>query len=361
MGRKQSAGTCGKGATVPATRSGHVVAVAVALGMLLAGCGEKKEEGGEEAVRREGGLEKVHERGPLKVVVHLDNPEPTIADRLTLELETTIGEEYEVTPPAFGEKLDQFGIRDFGVSQPELLGDGKVRETRRYVLEPFLSGDYVIPPMTFRFRKADGSDEEHELVTEEIKVTVTSLLPEEAAAKLEIHEVAPPVALPKPTPPWLWPLVGGLAAVVIAALVILLRSRRRKGPAALPRRPAHEIAFDALEALVAEDLPGKGEIKAFYQRISDILRHYIEDRFGLHAPERTTEEFLGELRAAKSLEAAHQPLLARFLRHCDLVKFAEHQPTRDDIQETFDACKNFILETRAPAPGPASAPAATAA
>ena len=30
--------------------------------------------------------------------------------------------------------------------------------------------------------------------------------------------------------------------------------------------------------------------KEFYERISGILRHYIEDRFDLHAPERTTEE-----------------------------------------------------------------------
>ena len=39
----------------------------------------------------------------------------------------------------------------------------------------------------------------------------------------------------------------------------------------------------------------KGRIKEFYERISNILRHYIEHRFDLHAPERTTEEFLYEL------------------------------------------------------------------
>ena len=33
------------------------------------------------------------------------------------------------------------------------------------------------------------------------------------------------------------------------------------------------------------------------------------------------------------------------MQHCDLVKFAEHSPTNEDIQKTFDACKEFILET----------------
>jgi hypothetical protein len=46
------------------------------------------------------------------------------------------------------------------------------------------------------------------------------------------------------------------------------------------------------------------------------------------------------------LAREHQLLLAQFLRHCDLVKFAELQPTEAEIQETFDACKAFILETR---------------
>ncbi|NIP95469.1 MAG: hypothetical protein GWO24_19305 [Akkermansiaceae bacterium] len=101
---------------------------------------------------------------------------------------------------------------------------------------------------------------------------------------------------------------------------------------------------------MAEDLPGKGEMKPFYQRISDILRHYIENRFGLHAPERTTEEFLGELGSGQALDPAHKPLLGKFLSHCDLVKFAEYQPSRDDIQSTFDSCKDFILETKDTAP-----------
>lgn len=323
--------------------------VVTGLALLLVGCGEKKETG-EQSSKREGGVEKVYERGPLKVVLWLDNPEPTIADRITLEMEMTSDEAYEVTPPAFGEKLEQFGITDFRSTPPELVGDGKVRESRTYELEPFLSGEYTIPPMTFRFAKKDGSDEEpHELETEELTVTVSSLLPEDAE-NLEIHEIAPPVELPKPTPAWLWPTVAGIGAVVLTALGMIFWPRRKAAAQVVPPRPAHEIAFGALAALVAEDLPGKGEVKAFYQRISDILRHYIENRFGLHAPERTTEEFLSELGAGQALEAGHKALLGRFLHHCDLVKFAEHQPTRDDIQSTFDSCKNFILETKQEAP-----------
>ena len=83
----------------------------------------------------------------------------------------------------------------------------------------------------------------------------------------------------------------------------------------------------------------------FYQRISGILRHYIENRFGLHAPEQTTEEFLTGLEAGYDFSGEHKLLLKTFLNHCDLVKFAEFQPNTEDIQKTFDSCKAFIRAT----------------
>ena len=111
-------------------------------------------------------------------------------------------------------------------------------------------------------------------------------------------------------------------------------------------RPAHEVAYARLRALVAEELVEAGRIKEFYERISGILRHYIEDRFDLHAPERTTEEFLAELRYAQTLASADKSVLEEFLTHCDLVKFAQHDPTTEQVQRTFDLVKDFIERTK---------------
>jgi len=94
------------------------------------------------------------------------------------------------------------------------------------------------------------------------------------------------------------------------------------------------------------NLVEQGQIKEFYEQISGILRHYIEDRFDLHAPERTTEEFLAELRFAEALGSFDKDVLGEFLMHCDLVKFAKHDPTTEQIQRTFDLVKDFIERTR---------------
>ena len=89
-----------------------------------------------------------------------------------------------------------------------------------------------------------------------------------------------------------------------------------------------------------------GRIKEFYEQISDILRHYIEHRFNLRAPERTTEEFLAELTSADVLSKQDQERLGEFLQHCDLVKFAKYNPTTEQIQKTFDLVKDFIETTK---------------
>src|SRR5258707_12752244 len=69
---------------------------------------------------------------------------------------------------------------------------------------------------------------------------------------------------------------------------------------------AFEIALAALQRL-RQDSP---TVEVFYTRLSDIVRQYIEDRFGLHAPERTTEEFLAEA----SLPPDNMTLLDAFLQ-----------------------------------------------
>jgi len=175
---------------------------------------------------------------------------------------------------------------------------------------------------------------------------------EEVWQKLDIDDASALVPADRLEPPsrgrrwWWW---GGGAAVVAAFGAFLLWRRRRQRLAeAAPPIPAHVLALAALRELIAEDLVGRGERKVFYNRISAILREYIENRFQWRAPEQTTEEFLGGLGQSRdTLAKPHQDLLADFLRHCDLVKFAAHHPEDQEVQATFDACKKFITETAA--------------
>ncbi|MEI6970600.1 MAG: BatD family protein [bacterium] len=293
------------------------------------------------------GIERKVERGPVTAIVKLDKNEISIADKVNLTIEVRAKEDCDIELPPVGDKLEQFSIADYRTSQPKLEDNNEVVTRRIYVLEPFLSGDYVIKPFRISFRKkGEAADVKHEMETEEVTVKVKSLLPETVKA-LKINDIAPPASLPGNLRPAAWVLgLSAIGLLAVAMAVVAWRLIRRAGrPGVQPVVLPHELAYSRLQALVDEDLVGKGQVKAFYQRISDILRHYIEDRFGLHAPERTTEEFLGELGSGGSLVLQHKVLLKGFLVNCDMVKFAEHQPGPPDIQATFDSCRRFIAET----------------
>ena len=293
-------------------------------------------------------VNKVYERGPVRLELDITPPEITIADRLTLSMTVVADEAVEIEFPPFGEKLEQFGVVDYNTTLPELVDKNKKKIRRTYILEPFLSGDYTIPPLKVRFHmKDEKTDESHEIETEPVTINVKSLLPEKMA-ELKIHDIKPPVAYPPSYKVWAWS--GGILAVfILAGIVTFIVIRKRRlaaGARAVRETQPHEIAFSELEALVNEHLIEKNEVKVFYQRITDIFRRYIENRFGIKAPELTTEEFMGNLRNHSAFTARQNEFLNEFLRHCDLVKFAEHRPETGDIQKTFDTCKNFILETR---------------
>jgi len=291
-------------------------------------------------------IDKLFERGPLAVHVRLDKDKITIAETCLLQFEAAIDPKYEVLMPQVGAELQNFGILDWDNLGDRLDEDNNVVSTCQYRLEPFLSGNYQIPAFMFEFTDANSlAEKKYTLTTEPVDIEVTSLLGADRD-NLVIADIEDVVDMPKQASFWpLWTLgtCVGIAAVIIGWLCL-----RRKRIQELVRifKPAHEIAYAMLKALVKDDLVAAGKIKEFYERISDILRHYIEHRFDLRAPERTTEEFLAELALSDVLGQTDKKMLEEFLIHCDLVKFAKHDPTHDQVQRTFDIVKDFIEKTK---------------
>ncbi len=318
----------------------------VLLTFVFAGCSPSDEkEQAQKAEPEYEGIEKKYDRGPVTLVVRTDRKQLTIADKLHLSLLVTCDEDYEVELPAFGEKLESFGIADYETVKPQLLDTGKVHFGRIYTLEPFLSGEYTIPAMTLNFKKKnDPNANQHAIESEPLTIQVTSLLPENVA-ELDVKPIVGPLQLPdQGFNAWLLPIFA-LVLVCLGTGGYFWRRRKPK-KIKIVRKPAHELAYEQLEQLIAADLIKKGQVKLFYLKISNILRHYVENRFGLHAPERTTEEFLMELSTDGLLNPDQKKLLQAFLTHCDLVKFAEVTPTTVEIQKTFDSCRTFIAGTK---------------
>jgi hypothetical protein len=318
------------------------VLITCALLWVCSGCEKSTEANGKKTVFE---IDKDYQRGPLTAHVRVDKAKVTIAETILLELEASIEPGYEVRMPKVDKVLENFGIVDWDNLGNKLDENNNVVIRYLYKLEPFLSGTFPIPAFTFEFYDVNSPEDKiHELATEPIEIEVASLLSEQRA-ELKIADIEGVVQMP--AEPSYWPVwVLCIIAVAIGAGLWLRLRRRRVEELVRIFRPAHEIAYERLRALIKQDLVKAGKIKEFYERISDILRHYIEHRFNLRAPERTTEEFLAELPYANVLSQADQQRLGEFLRHCDLVKFAKHEPTTEQIQKTFDLVKDFIETTK---------------
>ena len=61
--------------------------------------------------------------------------------------------------------------------------------------------------------------------------------------------------------------------------------------------------------------------------------------------ERLDNDLL-ELKGADVLGDSDKGALEEFLRHCDLVKFAKHDPTQSQNERTLELVRNFIEKTR---------------
>lgn len=110
--------------------------------------------------------------------------------------------------------------------------------------------------------------------------------------------------------------------------------------------PPHQKALRELQRLRARPRRTEEEVADFYVATSHVLRVYLEERFGLRAPERTTEEFLAEVEAGGPLSVAQCIDLRRFLQQCDLVKFASHVPPEDQHLQTLLVAELLVEATR---------------
>ena len=165
--------------------------------------------------------------------------------------------------------------------------------------------------------------------------------PTTTAGTNDIRPIKPPVSVPNP---WLWVfwISGGLLtlALMLTVLIVLLaRQKRRAIPVPIPPHVRARQKIDAALQLI-------GDPRAFCTAVSDAVRVYLEERFTLRAPERTTEEFLRDLQRTSVMTAQQKESLASFLEQCDLVKFARFEPPESSLRELHEAALRLVHETQ---------------
>ncbi len=163
---------------------------------------------------------------------------------------------------------------------------------------------------------------------------------------MDIKDIKSPLDIPMQWM-WLWIVLGVIAVVAVIICLIVLYFRRSRVQGTLQRTPlsAWEKAYARLENLRLKKIMDRHFLKPFYIELSDIIRHYLEERFLIKAPEMTTEEFLDSLKNSPALSDTQQQILRNFLSICDMVKFAQHSSSTAEAEESFNLVKSLIDQT----------------
>jgi hypothetical protein len=214
-------------------------------------------------------------------------------------------------------------------------GDGsRVREVIRV---PFLALDTVdVETPAFVLTSVDGLTVD--VPSLKVKVVVPPDPPDAGPAttpgpdgqpQVVLAPAASTIAYPVPDArPWIALSALLSAAVLYAGVRAAARRRRLAVPKAppvpiAPPRPAHEVALERLEALLATGMLARGETAVFVERLMDeVLRDYLTARFGLSAGTRTTRELVKDLLGI-SWAGLDVVLVEGLLADADLVKFAK--------------------------------------
>ena len=175
-------------------------------------------------------------------------------------------------------------------------------------------------------------------------MAATNLIPiSNSAAAMStnaLRDIKPPVEIPTG---WVWAfwVVGASLLAAIAYFAWRYWQKRRTQIAIPPIIPAHIRAKQKLEAALGL----LGQPREFCIMVSDTIRYYLEERFTFRAPERTTEEFLIELRKTNLLTPDQKESLGDFLKSCDLVKFARYEPGEAELRDLHGSAVRLVEET----------------
>lgn len=321
----------------PARLGGVLAAAAVCLS--LGACGAEPESVGSGSSARQS----VTGENAFQAEITLQPTDLTTAQRLTLTFNTRTRDGFELRGADVQAALPEDWRIVEDRTSPFGVSDGWRHEQRTLVLEPFLDGAFTIGAMELTATpRLDGDPVS--VSTTPIEVTVRSVLDADSQGALaDIKTIVDP---PSPNRTWAWAGAGVAAAVLLAAALWLMLRKRAPIEVEPIRRAAHELAIERLDALIRSGLLEQANFKEFYAGASLILRRYIEDRFGMHAPKQTTDEFLAASKVSLALSREDVAGLENFLRACDEIKFAAGAATRAQAEATAGAVRDFVERTR---------------
>lgn len=284
---------------------------------------------------------------PFKALASADSSRYLIGDwiRVTVELRHPRGATFQ---PSIPDSLAGFAVLQ---RLPFMSMSDTVTRTG-IIIARYDSASAVLPGLTY-LSSVPGDTALHPVSTNTVSLTVQRV-PVDSAG--QARDLKPVMSIPYTLAEILL-FIGILLLVAGGAYVAYRYFRKKRQMTVIDTRlpvlkAAHVVAYEQLASLKDKRLWQQGKVKEYHSELTEILRRYLEDRFGLMALEETTGEIVEGLRRMKLLPRIINDV-SEVLVRADLVKFAKHRPEIGEHDASLKAVYEVVERTKAAPSAPA--------
>lgn len=236
-------------------------------------------------------------------------------------------------------------IADKGKADTLSLDNNRLQIKRDVTLQAFDPGNYQLPPILYLVGQDTLRSNQLTLKVDSVKVDPEGKIKDFKPILEEPFRLLDLV--PDFISDYWWAWLAGI--LLIAAAIFSYLKWFKKGINPLKpvkkRLPPYEEAMQALAALKSRNLWQNGQEKEYYTQLTDILRVYIDRRFGINAVEMTSSQIMEKIKQNKEAHIANDQL-NNVLEIADYVKFAKMHTLADDNEIAYQRAVNFVEATR---------------
>ncbi len=256
----------------------------------------------------------------------IDSSSILIGEQTRIRLVVSHDKNKPVLMPLYVDSIIK-GVEIVRVSKPDTseVDDRIIQITTDYQVTSFDAGLYYIPP--FKLVSNTDTFRSNSLGLKVITLPVDTV-------KKQFYDIKPVLK-----PEW---VLADYQWIILSVLLLLLAffagmytylRRKHNKPLFVrkpePQLPPHIKAVNELEHIKQEKLWQQGREKDYYTRLTDVLRVYLQDRFGVNALEMTTSEIIAVMYSLPETQSVIAPM-KQVLELSDFVKFAKLNPLPDE-------------------------------
>ena len=280
----------------------------------------------------------------VTVEASIDSTQILIGEQAKVLLEVSMDANQKLRLPVISDTLvTEVEVVEIAKPDTQLLNNDKRWLIRQeYTITSFDSAFYYLPPLEVLV-----NDEKYRSESLALKVysfPVDTLHPDQFFGPKPIQEV-----------PITWNDISTMVYAFIlmlllgaAAVFFIIRFRNNKPIIKIikiePKLPPHQTAMKRIEEIKADKSVQREDPKLYYTELTDVLRSYIEERFGFNALEMTSSEIIEHLLEQKDKDSIKD--LKVLFETADLVKFAKFAPMMNENDMNLVNAVDFINETK---------------